>query len=99
MTNKPHPGITMHKITFGGGFIGLLFTAGCSLIFLLGFPTLWYFVALSIALGLVIALLFHFTRSGDSHVQEQLSILRTDAEPKGSASKPGPAGHAKLCAV
>ena len=35
MTNTRHPGITMHKITFGGGFIGLLFAVGSTLIFVL----------------------------------------------------------------
>lgn len=55
MSEKRHPGITMHKITFGGGFVGLLFAAGSALIFVLGFPTLWYFVALAFALGVGVA--------------------------------------------
>ncbi|MGA7755515.1 MAG: hypothetical protein WCB05_21980 [Candidatus Sulfotelmatobacter sp.] len=39
MAANRHPGITMHKISFGGGFVGFLFAAGSSLIFVLGFPT------------------------------------------------------------
>ena len=49
MAEKWHSGITMHKLSFGSGFIGLLFAAGSALIFVLGFPTLWYFVALAFA--------------------------------------------------
>jgi len=99
MTNKPHPGITVHKITFGGGFIGLLFTAGCSLIFLLGFPTLWYFVALSTALGLALALLFHLSGPRRSDRAKPLSILQANEETREVALKPRPIGRAKLCAV
>ena len=86
MTRKPHPGITMHKLTFGGGFIGLLFTVGCSLIFVLGFPTLWYFVALSVALGLAIAALFHVLRQHRADHQKPLSILQL-SEPAQVAEK------------
>ena len=49
MAADRHPGITMHKLSFGGGFVGLLFAAGSALIFVLGFPTLWYFVAFAVA--------------------------------------------------
>jgi hypothetical protein len=75
MTEKRHPGITMHKLSFGGGFIGLLFAAGSALIFVLGFPTLWYFVALAFALGIGIAVLLRVVSKSRSERNKPLSIL------------------------
>jgi len=75
MTPNRHPGITMHKITFGGGFIGLLFAAGSALIFLLGFPTLWYFVALAFALGVAVAIVFNLGNRYRSERNRPLSIV------------------------
>ena len=79
MVNSRHPGITMHKITFGGGFIGLLFAAGSALIFVLGFPTLWYFVALAFALGIAIAVFLKFASRYYSDRNRPLSIVETPA--------------------
>ena len=76
MAEKRHPGITMHKIQFGGGFVGLLFAAGSALIFLLGFPTLWYFVALAFALGVGIAMLMRFASDRRTERSKPLSILQ-----------------------
>lgn len=70
-----HPGITMHKITFGGGFVGLLFAAGSALIFVLGFPTLWYFVALALLLGVGIAIVLGMVHERSSNRNKPLSIL------------------------
>jgi hypothetical protein len=75
MAEKRHPGITMHKLSFGGGFVGLLFAAGSALIFVLGFPTLWYFVALAFALGIGIAVLLKIVSEGRSERNKPLSIL------------------------
>jgi len=75
MTEKRHPGITMHKLSFGGGFVGLLFTVGSALIFVLGFPTLWYFVALAFALGVGIAVFLRLVSSRRSERNKPLSIL------------------------
>jgi hypothetical protein len=72
---KPHPGITMHKISFGGGFIGLVFALGSALIFLLGFPTLWYFVAFAFLLGIGIAALLHISQRRSAEKNKPLSIL------------------------
>ncbi|SRR6266498_355563 len=74
-----HPGITMHKISFGGGFIGLLFAAGSALIFILGFPTLWYFVAFAFGLGVIIAIILQLVSSGRTERNKPLSILVTSA--------------------
>lgn len=75
MSEKRHPGITMHKLSFGGGFIGLIFAAGSALIFVLGFPTLWYFVALAFALGVgVAAFLRLFSRQSEDR-NKPLSIV------------------------
>jgi len=75
MAEKRHPGITMHKLSFGGGFVGLLFAAGSALIFVLGFPTLWYFVALAFALGVGIAVFLRFISSRRADRNKPLSIL------------------------
>jgi hypothetical protein len=72
---KQHPGITMHKISFGGGFIGLLFAGGSALIFLLGFPTLWYFVAFAFGLGIAIAVFLRLISQRRADRNTPLSIL------------------------
>ena len=63
MSENRHPGINMHKIPVGGGIIGLLFAIGTAVIFILGFPTLWYFVVFSAGLGIAIALLIRILHS------------------------------------
>lgn len=75
MVADRHPGITMHKLSFGGGFVGLLFAAGSALIFVLGFPTLWYFVALAFALGIGIAVFLRLVSNRRSERNKPLSIL------------------------
>jgi hypothetical protein len=75
MAEKRHPGITMHKLSFGGGFVGLLFAAGSALIFVLGFPTLWYFVALAFALGIGVAVVLRIVSKRRSERNKPLSIL------------------------
>jgi hypothetical protein len=83
--NARHPGITMHKLTVGGGFEGLVFTVGSALIFLFGLPSLWYFVAFSVALGIGVALVIHLINRGRKDRFKQLSILSPDAMPVTSA--------------
>lgn len=75
MAADRHPGITMHKLSFGGGFIGLLFTVGSALIFVLGLPALWYFVALAFALGVGIAVFLRLVSNWRSERNKPLSIL------------------------
>jgi len=58
----PHQGITMHRIRFGGGFAGLLFTVGCMAVFLTGLPLLWYPFVGALALGTGIATVLYFVR-------------------------------------
>lgn len=86
MTEKQHPGISMHKLPVGGGFIGLLFAAGSALIFLLGFPTLWYFVAFSAALGIGVALLLRVANARRSDTAKPLSILSGMERASGQAT-------------
>lgn len=84
MAEKRHPGITMHQLSFGGGFVGLLFALGSALIFVLGFPTLWYFVALAFALGVGIALFLRMVNRRLTDRNRPLSILsasETTAQP------------------
>ena len=75
MAQNRHPGITMHKLPVAGDFVGLLFAAGSALIFVLGFPTLWYFVALAFALGIGVAFLLRIVHQRSSDRQKPLSIL------------------------
>ncbi len=75
MSRRLHPGITMHKISFGGGFIGLVFAVGSALIFVLGFPALWYFVAFAFGLGVALAVLFKAVSRYRSERNRPLSIL------------------------
>jgi hypothetical protein len=55
-TDHPHPGITMHQIKVGGGFMGLVFTLGSAAIFLLAIPALWVPVLGSVVFGIGFAL-------------------------------------------
>ena len=87
MAEKWHSGITMHKLSFGSGFIGLLFAVGSALIFVLGFPTLWYFVALAFALGLAIAGVLRFANTWRTRRNQPLSIMTAIDE----SSSPTPA--------
>jgi len=80
MAEKWHSGITMHTLSFGSGFIGLLFAAGSALIFVLGFPTLWYFVAMAFALGLAIAAVLRFANNWRARRNQPLSIMAANEE-------------------
>jgi len=83
MSQDRHPGINMHKLSVGGGFIGLLFAVGTAVIFILGFPTLWYFVAFSAGLGIAIALVIRVFHQRTSDRSKPLSILATeDSKPR-----------------
>ncbi|HVN21261.1 MAG TPA: hypothetical protein VMU05_20915, partial [Dongiaceae bacterium] len=82
-----HPGITMHKLSFGGGFIGLLFAVGSALIFVLGFPTLWYFVAFAAALGVGVAFLLKVLHERRSDREKPLSILAVPEIPQTRPSR------------
>ena len=75
MAEKRHPGITMHNFTVGAGFEGLLFTIGCSLIFVIGLPALWSFVAFGAALGIGVAIFLRLTSTSRSERMKPLSIL------------------------
>lgn len=80
MAEKWHSGISMHKLPVASGFIGLIFTVGCALIFLLGLPQLWVFLAFSAALGVGLAFVFRRINNRRSEHAKPLSIL-SPAEP------------------
>ena len=82
MTQSRHPGINMHKFTVGGGFIGFLFAGGCALIFVLGLPSLWYFVFFSAGCGILLAAAMRIIRDHRSATNKPLSILSGVAEAK-----------------
>ena len=88
MAENRHPGINMHKLPVGEGVMGILFAVGSAVIFILGFPTLWYFVAFSAGLGIGIAFLIRLVHRHRSDRSRPLSIL-TAGEP----SEPSPRTH------
>ena len=89
MAGDRHPGITMHKLSVGGGFIGAVFAVGCSLIFVIGFPALWYFVVLAFALGIGVAVLLHLVARSSSDRNKPLSILVGDRNDVVPGQEPG----------
>ncbi|HEY3974330.1 MAG TPA: hypothetical protein VGM18_15095 [Candidatus Sulfotelmatobacter sp.] len=88
MAADRHPGISMHRLTVGGGLMGLVFAIGCALIFVIGFPALWSFVAFSAAFGIVIAIVLHLASGHQSKRNQPLSILSTDEKGEMSAARP-----------
>jgi len=58
---SPGPQINISKIPVGAGVAGLIFTLGSMMIFLLGAPVLWYFLAFAAALGVGIAVVLRLT--------------------------------------
>ncbi|MBZ5565943.1 MAG: hypothetical protein LAP13_26420 [Acidobacteriia bacterium] len=57
---KIHPGITMHKIPIKGA-AGLIFTIGMLIIFLIRLPEARWFLALSLPVGVIIAIVLRLT--------------------------------------
>ena len=82
MSQERHPGINMHKFTVGSGFVGFLFAGGCALIFVLGLPTLWYFVFFSAGCGIILAAALRIIHDRRSDKTKPLSILSTLDETK-----------------
>ena len=82
MAEKWHSGITMHKLTVGPGIMGLVFAVGCALIFVIGLPALWSFVAFSAALGLGVALLLRTIYRRRADRMKPLSILQVSQKPE-----------------
>jgi cell division protein FtsW (lipid II flippase) len=78
MADNRHPGINMHNLPVGGGIMGILFAIGSAVIFLLGFPTLWYFVAFSAGLGVAVAAIIHFVHVHRSDRNKPLSIMTVE---------------------
>jgi hypothetical protein len=85
MAEKRHPGITMHRLSFGGGLMGLLFAAGSALIFVFGLPALWYFVAFALALGIGIAL---FLRKASDRLSRRNKPMSLFAVPEQKTAAP-----------
>jgi hypothetical protein len=72
---KRHPGITMHKLSFGGGLEGLTFVIGTVLIFVFGLPALWYFAAFALVLGIGVAVFLKGASNRISLRNKPLSLL------------------------
>lgn len=60
------PGITIHRITVGGGVMGALFAVVTALIFLLGVPASRWFLLASLLLGVAVASLLPISRLATS---------------------------------
>lgn len=88
MAEKWHSGISMHKLSVGPGVMGLVFAVGCALIFVIGLPALWSFVAFSGAFGLAIALLLRVISKSRSERAKPLSILQTSENQKPPRAEP-----------
>jgi hypothetical protein len=58
----PNPQINISKIAVGGGIAGAVFTVGSMLIFLLGIPVLRFMFPAALVVGVVVALILHFSR-------------------------------------
>jgi energy-converting hydrogenase Eha subunit E len=84
MAENRHPGISM-QLPVGAGFIGLVFTVGCALIFFLALPELWYFVAFSAVLGIGVAILLRLVTRHRSERSKPLSILSVNEKTEGAA--------------
>ena len=52
-SSYPHRGITMHALSVGGNFAGLVFAVGCVLIFVFGLPEARPFAIASVIAGVV----------------------------------------------
>ena len=50
-----HPGITMHKIQFDGGFAGTIFTVGLLTLILMKLPQFWTFLAATAVMGVLLS--------------------------------------------
>jgi len=87
MAEKRHPGISMHKLPVGGDFVGLLFAVGSALIFVLGLPTLWYFVAFAGALGVAVAVFLKLVNRYRSRNDGPLSIFAAPSEAERTVSQ------------
>ena len=88
----------MHQLSFGGGFVGLLFSVGSALVFVLGFPTLWYFVVFAFILGIGIAIVLRLANNSRTERSKPLSILAA-SEIKQSPSSPAPERRQSLLQV
>jgi branched-subunit amino acid permease len=62
MEENSSPQINASKLRIGGGIVGVLFTIGTMMIFLIGIPILRYIFPAAIVLGCGLALIRHFVR-------------------------------------
>ena len=65
----------------------LVFAVGCALIFVIGLPALWSFVAFSAALGLAVALLLRTIYRRRADRMKPLSILQTNQNSESPATE------------
>jgi hypothetical protein len=66
---------------------------GSAHIFVLGFPTLWYFVALAFAFGLAIAGVLRFANNWRTRRNQPLSIMAANDEVRPGCAEPGKDWH------
>jgi hypothetical protein len=94
-SEHPHRGITMHRLSVGADFPGLVFAVGSALIFLIAVPTLWYVVAGALAVGLVIAAVLQLVHNKPNEFS-RLSLKSDAVYDLPTAVKTGSHGQAQL---
>ncbi|HLW53009.1 MAG TPA: hypothetical protein VKW06_09200 [Candidatus Angelobacter sp.] len=75
---KPHPGITMHRIRVGGDAMGLLAAVAAVLLCIVGFPEARWFLVAAILVGLVAAVAFRVWHQRRPSDVDRLSILTNE---------------------
>jgi hypothetical protein len=80
---KRHPGISMHRLPIAGELMGLVFTVGSCLIFLIGIPAMRYFLAGAIVVGAVFGTLLYRW-----HQRKPVEITDIKCDPKNPGRKP-----------
>jgi hypothetical protein len=70
------PQINVSKIVVGGGLAGAFFVLAGMSIFLVGVPLIRYLFSVSVVLGLIVALVLHFTRHETSSTDRILTVSK-----------------------
>lgn len=79
--NVWHRGITMHRMEIGDGVAGVTFTIGSLAIFLIALPSLVYFVAFTVLLGVAVAGLLSYFHEQARPMMDGLSISHPAGTP------------------
>ncbi|HXU14115.1 MAG TPA: hypothetical protein VN708_03220 [Terriglobales bacterium] len=70
----PHRGLTMHEMPVGANVPGLVFAVGTALVFLFAIPALWYVIAASVVVGLLVSALLQLFYRNHPDEAERLTF-------------------------